>query len=67
MSKESALFHLETLGAADSLEERLAQAQIEATLYVGDQLARIADMIAGGFYVETGDYGTTTVNPRENR
>lgn len=32
--------------------ERRAQiAQVAATLYVGDQLARLADMLAGGFKI----------------
>ncbi len=38
-------------------------AQAQATLYVGDQLARIADMISHGFKAERDDYGRTGVYP----
>lgn len=70
MSKDKALEHLEAARPdgeldAGARERRTALAQAEATLYVGEQLERIADMIAGGFFTGEGNYGGWVTRPTE--
>ena len=68
--KQIAVELIDAIGKAPN--EPVAQSlggagQTAALLYVGEQLERIADMIAGGFYVTPGDFGSYSFGPEERR
>ena len=50
---------------ADGENMSLQAAHFWSHIYVGDQLARIADMIASGFWAEKGDFGGYTAGPQD--
>ena len=69
MSKDKALEHLALIAPGSQLDsqarDRRAQmAQVEATLFVGEQLERIADMVEHGFVAGEGNVpGVTIIEP----
>lgn len=66
-SKEDIARLLAEAGKTDrAARDSLAQlAQAGALLYVGEQLQRIADMMASGFWVNPGDFGGYSAGPQE--